>query len=94
MQDYNISYIPGSPYQNHVFTVQEVLDNLGESVVQKFLWIGLFALMCALWHMFKDPDKEDDTRKFITNMLNTACLVAGITGIVFYIIYTYKLVNI
>lgn len=92
--DYNISSLPVNPAQSHIYTVQEVLDNLGQSVIEKFLWIGLFALLCALWHMFKNPDKEDDTRIFITGLLDMACLVAGITGIVFYLVYKYHLVSI
>ncbi len=92
--DSNLSYFPVNPAQNHIFTVQEVLDNLGESMVQKFLIIGIIALACGLWHMFKDPNKNNETTVFITGLVNMACIVAGITGIVFYVVYKFKLVNI
>lgn len=89
MESYNISCLPANPVQGHIFTIQEVLDNLGESVVDKFLYIGIFVLICGLWNTFRNPDNHDDAHEFITYAVNMAGCVAGIASIVFYLAYKY-----
>lgn len=93
----NISFdsrLPANPFQGNSFSMFEMMQQFNDVIMNKFLWIGMFALAYGLWTLFKDPNKEDDTRVFITDVLNMACIVAGITGIVLYISYKYDLVKI
>lgn len=93
----NISFdsgLPESPYQAQQLSISELMQRFDDVIMEKFLWIGLFALAYGLWMLFKDPNKDDSKRQFITGLLNMACIVAGITGIILYFAYKYDLVKI
>lgn len=86
--------MPVSSYQAGQMTMFELMQGFNDAIMEKFLWIGIFALAYGLWTLFKDPNKEDSTRVFITDVLNMMCIVAGITGIVLFFAYKYDLVKV
>lgn len=81
-------------YPGKQLTMFELMQGFNDAIMEKFLWIGIFALAFGIWMMFKDPNKDDSKRQFITGLLNMACIVAGITGIVLFFAYKYDLVKI
>lgn len=88
------SSMPTNMYQGKQLTMFELMQGFNDAIMEKFLWIGIFALAFGVWMLFKDPNKDDYIRQFVTNALNMMCIVAGITGIVLYFAYKYDLVKI
>lgn len=67
--------------------IPDMMLKLDSVMMDKFVWIGIVALVCGAWHMSKYSHNKTSQTVFITGLIDMAAFGAGIAALGFYAVF-------
>lgn len=68
-------------------TINTMMQQLNDIMMDKLLFIGFAAIVCGAWHMSKYSHKDDIQTAFITGFIDMAAFLSGVAAFGFYAVY-------